>query len=449
MSHIARNKKKANVRPAYANNPRFNEFADHVISPGSGKPSIAPSLCPSRAGSVNFPLVVEISGLTDFAIIAQPDINNPLMITHVAAIPESNEPIGGSLDKDLIDDRCLINVQRGCAVESILLDGYPAIPLTSAAGATLTARVAISDGDDAAYDCEFWIYDGGWNLAAAAVSIGVAFGQGAVASSVAFSATATAFGFRMRPTNSLSIGGGTSPGTAHGTFSVVFEGVTTGTCSTGGLQNVFDVHLPEWDKVLSVADKVSIPYMDCLVTYQGSTLNNQGAIAAAATSEEIVPKDGEYYSAIASRPFDMYEGRLASQGETEGGAHWHLLHDDVRAYSLTASENLITGPRGYIAIKGMDSAQPVRVVVHITLNYYTLDPSFSMQFQPPWGELDLLLYTLRTQVPLVSSNDKHLDKIKRLATRKAKEAAKWALNNPEEAIAMALSAAQVAGSLLV
>jgi len=266
----------------------------------------------------------------------------------------------------------------------------------------------------------------------------------------AYPVGATHFSFTMTPNGGFS---SAVPSTAHGTFNISIVSPGVATCSDispgASNENVFDVFFPEWDKILEVADKISIPFMDALVTFQGSTLNNEGAVAACACSEELDPLAGSYYSRVASRPFDSYEGRLASQGDTEGGAHWHLLHDDIRAYSLSRSEELITGPRGYIAVKGMDATQTVRVMVHLTLNYYTIDPAFNMVFQPPWGEADLLLYTLRSQVPLVSSNDSHLQKLVKLARKKAIQASRWAIENPEKAVAMAVAAGEMVGPLLV
>jgi len=437
MSNRSKVKKNA-VQKIASENERFREFADHVVNPNHARPILAPSLCPSRAGAVTFPLVVDVVGMSDFCVLVQPDIHAPLMISHPSAITETNEAYHGSLTKELGGPEALLTMEGGCDIESIKFKSKNAMPLFSTAGCLLTVGVALTDGDAASYTAsvdtwneltQTWTFRG-------SAQVQVGFGSVVIASLFSYTSSDTAFGISVVPNT------GTLQGAAHGNFDVLIGGGGgIATCSNGTQQNVFDIYEPEWSKILEVADKVSIPFMDCLVTYQGSTLNNQGAIAVAGTSEEILPPGGDYYAAVASRPFDSYEGRLSSQGETEGGGHWHLMHDDIKAYSLAGSEELITGPRGYFAIKGMDPTQPVRVMVHITLNYYTIDPAFTMGFQPPWGELDLLLYILRTQVPLCSSNDGHFDKMIRLAKRKASEAGRWALQNPEEAVALAMKGA--------
>jgi len=431
-------------------NPRFANVASHIVDPGHTPASLAPSLCPSRGGAVTFPIVVEVTGLAAFCVIVQPDVSRPLMITHSSPIPESNVSISGTLDKDYGSSQCVATAERDCIIESELLGGMHAMPLTSAAGCTLNITASILSGDFATYALNLWIYSnpGGWVDTATGGSM-VGGGEFSVGVAIPYGSTATHYAFTLTPVGVTIPGFALAPaGVAHATYTIAI-GSGTATCSGAVSENVFDIYAPEWGKILEVADKISIPYMDALVTYQGSTLDNQGAIAVCATSEEVSMTAGSYYTSVASRPFDMYEGRLASAGDSEGGGHWHLLHDNIAAYSLSVSENLITGPRGYFAVKGMDPTQTVRVMVHITLNYYTIDPAFSMKFQPPWGETDLLLYTMRTQVPLVSSNDSHLGKLVRLAKRKALEAGKWAVDNPEKAAAMAMVAAEAVGPLFI
>jgi len=397
---------------------------------------------------VTFPIVVEVSGLSSFCVVAQPEISQPLLITHTTGIPETAEDFGGALNKDLASSEAEATAERGCIIESEWLGGHHAQPFTSAAGCTIAVGVALLTGDVNQYYVEFLVRTAGvWSVAAFSNSY-VGGGSFNLTAGYVYGPTSTHYAFRMTPMNVTDNFGLVLPGQATANYSVAVN-AGTGTCAATPLENVFDVYMPEWTKILEVADKISIPYMDCLVTYQGSTLDNQGAIAVCGASEPVPMVNGNYYSAVASRPFDCYEGRLASAGESEGGGHWHLLHDNIAAYSMAASEDLITGPRGYFAVKGMDPNQTVRVMCHITLNYYTIDPAFQMRFQPPWGDTDLLLYTLRTQVPLVSSNDSHLNKLLNLAKRKAKQAGSWALQNPEQAALMAMAAAEFVGPMLI
>jgi len=445
-SNIARSvTKKKHVAAIIERNPRFATFAEHVVSPGDYRPNLVPSLCPSRAGAVTYPLVLDITGMSDFAIVVQPDIARPVMVTHAAAIVENALSINCKFEKQYAGAGCELQATAGCEVESMTLDGDIGIPFYSVAGCSLGVNFTPLEGDDSSYhfDVRYHVAGGAW--VSGPITADTMLGTTIASGTLAIPATVDAIGVHAYARGKSP----TAPGNCTGTLTFVYA-AGTGTCKSGpAVEGVFDVFAPEWEKVLSVADKICIPYMDALVTYQGSTLNNEGSIAVASCSEELSPVNGEYYQAIASRPFDNYEGRLASQGETEGGAHWHLLHDDIAAYSLTNTTELVTGPRGYFGIKGMNAGQVLRLQVHITLNYYTLDPSFAMDFQPPWGSMDLMLHALRTDVPLCSSNDGHLNKIKRVAKRKAMQAATWALNNPEKAAALAMAASESLGALMI
>jgi len=442
MSKNRRHVKKEAIAKVSLGNPRFAEFADHVVNPSHSRSMLAPSLCPSRAGAVTFPMIVDVTGVSDFAVIVQPSLVNPLMISHTSAIPESGAFMSGSYYKETGEVTCILTAVENCSSESIHFEGKPCITMSSAAGATIAVNISISGshGGPASYTGSALYYSAGAWVTGGSVAVTPGFGVAGIPAFV-YPSTATHFTLEL---DAGSVGANTIPLDGNYTLTPT---VGTLSCAAAYSESVFDVFYPEWDKVIEVADKISIPFMDCLITYQGSTLSNQGAIAVAGCSEEIVPSDG-FYSAIATRPFDSYEGRLASQGETDGGAHWHLLHDDIRAYSLTNPADLVVGPRGYFGVKNMDPTQTVRVKVQLVLNYYTIDPAFSMAFQPPWGQTDLLLYTLRTQVPLVSSNDSHLDKLLRLAKRKAKEAAMWAIQNPEEAAMMAMKGAGTVAMML-
>lgn len=443
-------------REALDKTPNFNgvgrarlmDFAEHVVQPDYRRPGFAPSLCPSRAGTVNFPLVIDVgssSSVSDFAIIVEPSISRPVRVSHLTDIVESNDGVNGFADKVMGSYLCDMNATRGCSVESVMVGGRPAMPFSSAAGCTMNVYSSFLDCDFAAAGVEFYTYDGSsWTGHGSTTQV-VGGGQN-INTGFAYTAAMTHYAFEVIPYGDTASGSLS----AHARMAYSLN-ITAGTatCQAGVYdESVFDIFYPEWSKILDVADKVSIPFMDCLVTYQGSTLNNQGSIAVCSASEELIPTTN-YYSAIASRPFDRYEGRLASEGETPGGAHWHLLHDDIRAYSLTNSENIVTGPRGYFGIQGRAANQPVRVHVNITLNYYTLDPAFNMTFQPPWDNTSDLLWLLRTEVPLVSSNDDHMGKLLKLARKKVDQALKWVINNPQKAAALAATGAQVVGPMLV
>ncbi len=142
----------------------------------------------------------------------------------------------------------------------------------------------------------------------------------------------------------------------------------------------------------------------------------------------------------------MYRGRLASQGETQGGAHWHYIPNDPSQLMLNPDGVTdVTPPSGYVGVAGMDAANGiVRVQMNIVLNFYTTDPSYSMKIQPPFGHFSSLLYVLRSQVPLVSSNDSHVQKALRWAKNASKSALKFGADNQEDLVKLASLLAKLA-----
>lgn len=177
------------------------------------------------------------------------------------------------------------------------------------------------------------------------------------------------------------------------------------------------VHFPDWSALLAASKRAQIVACDVLVTFEGSNLENGGSIAACNADDDL-PIRGSFYNTIASQPFDMYRGRLASVGETEGGAHWHYIPDDLDAFTMvdvTEAVLPVQRPRAYIGIQGKAVGQPVRIECHFIVNFLSHDPSYNMEISPCFSAYPHFLWVMRDLVPLVSSNDSHLKKIRSFA----------------------------------
>jgi hypothetical protein len=197
-------------------------------------------------------------------------------------------------------------------------------------------------------------------------------------------------------------------------------------------------HHPDWDGLKNAARSMRVVAQDCLVTFEGSTLADNGSIAVCNSDEPLIFNSSPYNS-IASFPFDRYRGRLASKGETEGGGHWHYVPSDARQLLLQDIDESPTNlPTGYFGIAGCDPLQPIKVEMNIVVNFYTLDPSYPMKIRPALDDFIELLYMLRKEVPLCSSNDGHLKKVVNFARKKVSELLQGGLDNPQH-VAKALS----------
>ena len=145
----------------------------------------------------------------------------------------------------------------------------------------------------------------------------------------------------------------------------------------------------------------------------------------------------------------MYRGRLSSEGETEGGAHWHYVPDDPIQLILqdrrSFAAEMRQQPFGYIGVIGKHAGEVVRVECHFLVNFYSTDPSFAMTIQPAFRDFSSLLFALRTEVPLVSSNDAHLKKLAKLFHNGARKVADFGnsslrfIGDNEQNIARALA----------
>lgn len=420
---------------------QLEAIAQHLVDPGHSESLVYPSQTPGLAGSVTYPLIVEVTGLSDFLVRVKPSLYDPLLITSRFGIASSATPVAyTSRWKYDAGGASVLGTFGEYYVGGQYTGGKLAIPLRPTTNCDVLFYIAISQAE--------YVKAGSLVVESASLVGGIPtwtkilttdeyFTDGRVLTTPLYTLATTVIALRASYVTSVS---GTETLLPCTLDLVVYKSsmLQSWTPSALPIANLFQAYAPDWKSLIGSAERVSIPACDALVTYQGSTLENQGAIIACNLQEDL-GLVGDWYSTLSVRKYDKYEGRLASEGQTEGGAHWHCLHDSLDAYALHDGNERFPVPKGYIAVKGMNANQVVRVHVNITINYRTQDPSFSMRLQPYWGEFSMLLYMMRADVPVVSSNDAHVKKLLRLLRSAAGKAAKYAMDNPDK-VAAALGA---------
>jgi hypothetical protein len=409
----------------------FDKYVQVMTDPRSASPTVFPAIVTGRAGAAKFPLTVNLQGRSDWTIIARPSLTQPLMVSSTAVVVEDKTPVAGYADFFAGD--CLNAVNYGeCTTLGTQISGRVALPLSSVLGTLFTARFSYESSKDVYYT-HLWAWNGAvWADLGASVS-----GQGPgstddVSISVNWLPSYTHYSFSIV----AAVGSSTK---VTGDIGFKFSGIAgTLSCNANLVETALDTYEPDWARLKEASTSMVITGMDCLVTYEGSTLNNQGAIAVANVDKQL-SVIGSTYDTVASYPFDKYRGRLASEGDTKGGAHWFFLPNNPE--QLFLREPLDEDgdmPTGIFGITGMDANQPVRVEINVHVNFYSDDPSYAMKIRPPFEGFLYLLWQLRKEVPLVSSNDNHLKLIADGVKRALKTGASYGLENPER-IVQALS----------
>nr|QUS52661.1 hypothetical protein [Mute swan feces associated noda-like virus 3] len=435
--------KKAKLRAAVADLNRkvgeyqFDQYAHAMIDPTSTGPLVFPSPVPGRAGAAVFPVVFDVNQ-ANWGLVISPSLTNPVTVTHSTAIAESANEYAFHGITDLAGVSSSMRGDTGCTVIGSRVAGQVSLPYASAAGVTVSWGFSYESGalDTAVFALDALV-SGVWTQLVSGTFLR---GETRAIAPVVYPSTATDFTVRC------SSVGGTSVHNFSTRYSSTLKPTAgTGTCAPVVTEQVMDIIVPSWAQLLDSSDEIRIVAMDCLVTYMGSSLSNGGTIAACNANADMEIINDDFYTTINRRPFDKYEGRLASEGQSQGGAHWHYVPDDPASLRLATtgfeSPNTMAG---FFGISGQDATQPVRVMVNIMVNFFSLDPSYHMEFQPPMLQSGVsysqMIHHLRKDVPLVTSNDLH-DLIKK-AKKFAKEGIIYARDNPEkvaQAIAMIAS----------
>lgn len=427
----------------------LRDVARMMVSPSTADDVLMPRPFPIREGTAKYPIIVEVTGsdanaFHDFGIIARPILSGPLLITNQTpgAESSSNKIANWTYDAGNIASA---EADLGCQVESSLIADYIAIPLVSAGGATVTFSVTSGDIPFACLADVYYHTGGIWYLLGTTSAVDLSLTGNLVGSSWAIGYTH--YRIVLRP-NGV---GDVKKLSCTLNVKVTTTAGTTG-CGDGIVQTRMSTYYPKWDSLLAVADHCIITAMECLVTYLGSTFVDGGGISACDAPQGIPIAGGDFYSSILDRNYDVCEGRLASKGSDPGGAHWHCIPGSQSQLFGTFNgqdlENDSDIRCGYFGVKGLLDGQVVRVKVNLVVQFRTTDPSYKLSHPPPMRDLSMLLSLLVKEIPLVSSNDDHLDKIKKVGKVMAR-LGKSAYDHREDIAKLAKQVAKLAPLLLV
>lgn len=189
------------------------------------------------------------------------------------------------------------------------------------------------------------------------------------------------------------------------------------------------------DIVDSIQDLMSwrVIAQDVLVTFEGDTLNDGGAIACAR-----VPKDWQGgqglnsnpYGDILKLPYDRYDGAL------KHGCHVHWIPgdiDDLSPVNSIEEDEDFGFFKMVVAGKMTHPDASIRVRVCTAVAYYSTNPDYGrMDWAPPPTDLGLMLQYVARVVPAATENDSHiLKKIRAFAGKNLNQGIRYLKDNPE------------------
>jgi hypothetical protein len=181
---------------------------------------------------------------------------------------------------------------------------------------------------------------------------------------------------------------------------------------------------------------------DVLVTFEGDTLQDGGAIAAARVPKDWTPLTDDPYSELLLLPYDRYDGPL------KFGAHIFWIPgslDDVTPIDDPTDDANFGSYKMVVAGRITHPGASVRVRVCTAVAYFSTNPSYgNMSWAPPAVDFSLLMQYLARVVPVATSNDEHI--IKKLALTAAKHAKtgmKYLVDHPEHLLKIATVLAEL------
>jgi len=168
---------------------------------------------------------------------------------------------------------------------------------------------------------------------------------------------------------------------------------------------------------------------DVLVTFEGDTLQDGGAIASARVPRNWTPLTNDPYSELLLLPYDRMDGPLRN------GTHVHWIPgslDDVTPVDDPIDDVNFGAYKMVVAGTITHPGASVRVRVCTAVAYFSTNPSYgNMDWAPPAVDFSLLLQYVARVVPAATSNDKHLiTKLASLAGKNAKLGLKYLVENP-------------------
>jgi len=395
----------------------IQKMALSYIDPRSQSPFIFPSFAPVRTGAATFPLVFGLRAGVDVpsegALIVSPTLT-PALYSTTAEYPYSTETVytnwtynpwhtqGPSYNwKDVTWSRGDGSVQ---ALHTY--GGYPAFELYAKdlPGTSFVNYNMTRTRSDPSTKVELFLWNSDSNSWYATGSI-LSDTAGVVNTlTLANYGTGPYTAFRLQATAD-------GPPACSDDVEVLLWIVPSGvelTCSPPTPNSfVMAPETPDWDSLFSDSEWFRVVAVSALVTYEGPLLTNGGSMGVCNTDEDLIPTT-TWYNAVTSQPFDVYKGRLAPMGASPGGGHWHYLPSTVNEFSLLQQD--YEGCKGVFAWSGFTDGI-LRVQIDIVVNFHSKKPQYSMSIPPPFDGISSALYLLRKEIPLVSSNDTHTEKI--------------------------------------
>jgi hypothetical protein len=387
----------------------LHEIAMMLVDPKESA-HVIPQRTPGRLGSAVFPVITTIEStgsnpMPNFGVVVRPSLTQPVAISRPNSVPQSKTTVNGS--GAVLGNSQRVEGESPCSVyfksqsDSANFSLLSA-PLNSDLGATLNFAVSGADSKSVYFISLYRRVLGGAWTKLAQLTVGGGVATQAQAVGLNWDSIYIQYAIDAQPVNAQS----------NAALSYQFALIpTAGAMSCGAAYDelVMDVTYPDWGNVLNASKFARVVACDSLLSYHGSTLDDAGSIAVANIDDEIVLNEGEsLYDYAAKQPFDSYDGRLASKGEEPGGGHWHYVPTSdeqlIVDYHTTEDENL---PRGLFGVRGLKEGNIVRVKSYFVLNFYSQSPEYRMEIPKPITGFSPLLWLLRTEIPLVTCNDRH------------------------------------------
>lgn len=398
----------------------LTQFATQLVDPDELKNAtlVVPGLGAGRAGSAPFPLIFEIpknSTNGAFNMIMTPSIHKPIQYSAPSVQPFAAWDIEGRTSGHTVSskssmDELEVRFLGGCDTIARIVGGKLCFPLVTDGGTTnLSVKVA-DDNSKVSYTVivsqyindEWAVLDetgfiGGGQSENATMA--VTYGSG---SSTVTHIALEIGGIVPQPDDAFKQAFGyhiSRSGGAHYTCSVDYDPL------------VMTARQPEWANLSASVERLNVVAMSAMLTYVGEPILGSGRAAGCVADQNMPFSDP--YSTIADRPYDRALTKVFDASGKNGGLHIHWIPNDVRQFAGAASPDNPPNS-GYFAFTGFNPEAALQVECHFVVNYYSRLPEYNMRLQPPIDGYLAMLYYLRKEIPMVTSNDNHKSKLKKL-----------------------------------
>jgi len=409
-------------------------YAQYMVAPyDCDTVAPAPSPVPVRETSVRQNLVVDLASYNaagSFFIEARPHITDTLSVTTNAADVVDQSNFAGSLAFTLSSTtsnpeagtvtKCLSGFQTNIYPIDTVNSGTKMIFPLQALGATCTFQLEMSGEFSELAQVNVSIGSVVGTTSATITSLSL-LGSTSSTVSVVLPVGCTGFWFTAsQPTFNYVLPTLLS-------FSMTYmSGGGTALATTAQTVQTFAVPLASSIKQL---ESWRVTAQDILVTFEGDTLNDGGAIASARVPNTWSSTGPSVYTDLLALPYDRYDGPLKK------GTHVHWIPgsiDDLMPINDVVQDRDFGYFKMVVAGTITHPGSSVRVRVCTTVAYYSTDPSYgNMEWAPAPTDLGLLLHYVAAVIPAATENDTHL--VKKLATfagKNLKQGLKYLVENP-------------------